>query len=154
MFLNNFITIFKSKAWWMGFALGFLLVLIPTYYFYNKELIIWNFGYNYYLMDLFFSIGNMVLFWIFLWATFYKFREFDFKNSSGGVVWWFLSILVSWCPACSISLATYLGLSSFILLLPFGWIELKILWFIILLFVNINVIRKLNICSINIRDVK
>lgn len=57
------------------------------------------------------------------------------------------SVLVSGCPACSITLASYLGLASVISALPFAGLELKVVGLALLVWSSIDLLKKLTICE-------
>ena len=146
--LKNLVKILKSKIWIFGIILGIAFIAIPSYYFLERDMIIWNYWYNYYLLEISLIIMIWIFFWLFLGTTLYKMNYFSSKKTwiwfFGGLLW----ILVSGCPACSITLASYLGLTWIISIFPFGWIELKIMSLFILLYVVFVNIRDLEVCKI------
>ncbi len=152
--IKNLLKVFKSKVWIIWFILGLFIIVIPTYYFTNKDLIIWNLWYNFYVIEIVLSVNISLLFALFMWASLYKmffFAQIDWKSITKNVwwvLWWFLWILVSWCPACSITLASYIWLASLISLLPYYWLELKLISVIMLVYVNYSIIKNLEICKI------
>jgi len=148
--MKNLLKVLKSKIWIFGIILGSVIIALPSYYFFDKEMIIWNFWYNYYLLELSLIIIISILFWLFLWASLYKIIYFSKieKKSSLWLFWWFIWILVTGCPACSITLASYFGLASVISVFPFWWIELKIISVFLLLYVVYTTIRDLEVCKI------
>jgi len=151
--IDNLWKIFKSKVWIIWFILGLFIIIIPTYYFTNKDLIIWNLWYNFYIVEIVLSISISLLFALFMWASLYKmffFSQIDWRNITKNVwwfIWWFLWILVSWCPACSITIASYIWLASLISLLPYYGLELKIISVIMLIYVNYSIIKNLEVCK-------
>ena len=147
--LKNIVKVLKSKIWIVGIIIGISLISIPSYYFFESELIIWNFWYKYYLFELILTILISILFWFFLGSTLYKINFFNTKKSWFWFIGWFLWILVSWCPACSITFASYLWLSWIIAILPFWGIELKIVSILILLYSIYFTIKNLEVCKIN-----
>jgi hypothetical protein len=146
--LKNLIKILKSKIWIFGIIFGILIISIPSYYFFKKELIIWNMWYYYYLLEISLTIIIAILFWLFFWLTLYKMFFFSKSKTWIWFIWWFLWILVSGCPACTITFASYLGLAWIISVFPFWWIELKILSVLILLYAVYVWIRDLELCKI------
>jgi len=145
---RNILKIARSYIWVFGIIIGIAIIAIPTYYFMDSELIIWNLWYRFYVVEVSLTIITALLLWLFLWATFYKMNYFSIKDSSVWVFWWFLWAIVSWCPACSITLASYLGLAWFIYLLPYSWLELKAASILILVYANYSVLRDLESCKI------
>jgi len=147
--MNNLLKVLKSKIWIFGIILGSAIIALPSYYFFDWEMIIWNFWYNYYLLELTLTITISILFGLFVGSTLYKMIYFSSeKKSSIWFIWWFLGILVSGCPACSITLASYFGLAGIISVFPFWWIELKIISVFLLLYVVYTTIRDLEVCKI------
>ena len=145
--LKNIIKIISSFIWIIWIIIGISIIVIPAYYFMNKDLIIWNLGHNFYITEMSLTVVISLLFWLFLWATLYKINYFSVKKSWIWIIWWFLWALVSWCPACSITLASYLGLASFMSLFPYWGLELKFLSVFILLYANYSVLKNLEICK-------
>jgi len=145
---KNILKIAHSYIGVFGIIIGIVIIAVPTYYFMDSELIIWNLWYRFYLVEVSLTIISALLLWLFLWATFYKMNHFSIKDSSVWVFWWFLWAVVSWCPACSITLASYLGLAWFIYLLPYSWLELKVISILILVYANYSVLRNLESCKI------
>jgi len=120
-------------------------------YFKNTELIIGNLWLTFYIIELSLDIFIALLFWLFIWSTIYKIMYFAWPTKKTMWVWSIASffwILVSGCPACSITLASYLGLASILSVLPYHWLELKILSFIMLLYVVYDTLKTLEVCSI------
>ena len=132
----------------IGFFSAFVLWYIIEY-FSDRALIAGNFWRIYATINIIFDIVNIVLIWLFVSSFVYKRRLFWgwWKQNKSWWFWSITSVLVSWCPACSITLASYLWLASFFALLPYNWLELKIIWTIILIWsVYIN-IKNLTICK-------
>ncbi len=120
-------------------------------YFSHSELIIWNLGYTFFVVDLIFNILITLIFGLFIWSTVYKILYFSTPTKRHLWVWWFASffwILVSGCPACSISVASYLWLTWVIAVFPFSGIELKVFSLIMLLYVVYSTLKTLEVCKI------
>ncbi len=141
------------------FSPGSLLAIIVSmlwigylfYCFNNSENIIWNMWYAFYIIELALKIWITILFWLFIWSTFYKIMYFSKFKKRHIWIWWFASffwILASWCPACSISIASYLWLTGIISTFPFSGIELKVLSFMMLLYVVYATLSTLEVCKI------
>ncbi len=93
----------------------------------------------------------LLLFWLFVAISVYKAQYFwwgDTKELSLWSLWWFLGMLVMWCPACSVTLASYIWLASVVSLLPYKWLELKVLWVLTLVYVIYSSLRSLHCCSL------
>lgn len=140
--------VFKSKTWFIGFIFWLPIILIPSYYFYQKELTIWNLGYNYFFLENTLIISIAILFSLFIWITLYRINFFSVKKTWVWFFWWFLWVLISGCPSCSITLASYLWLASFVSVFPYNWIELKVISVIILLYANYDGLKNLEVCNL------
>jgi len=151
VFLNNFLRIFNKKSSFFLLILGVLIIWYPSYYFTESLQIIGNLGETFYYTEITLSIAISILFWLFLASSFHKFRYFGAKNTW---IWWigaFLWVIVSWCPACSITLASYIWLASIISILPFYWLELKFLSVFMLIYANYSIIKNLEVCKVRIK---
>ncbi len=153
MILDNLLKIVKSKIWIFGIILGIAFIVMPYYYFSDFNTILSCFEYNCYKFDFFLSeliltILITILFWIFFGATLYKLKYFSVKKSGVWFFAWLIWILVTGCPACSITFASYFGLAGIISIFPFWGLELKIISVIMLLYVDYVTIRDLEICKI------
>jgi len=148
VFLNNFLRIFNKKSSFFLLILGIWIIWYPSYYFTESLQIIGNLGETFYYTEIILSIAISILFWLFLASSFYKFRYFGAKNTWIWWLWAFLWVIVSWCPACSITLASYIWLASIISILPFYWLELKFLSVFMLIYANYSIIKNLEICRI------
>lgn len=148
---KNFLKILKSKYWIIWILLGLIIMLLPTYFFTWKErhwMIMWMWDNHFYFV-LSLDIILAILFAIFVWATLYKMKYFWNPNPSKlWFLWWFLWSLVWGCASCSITLASYLGLASFMAFLPYGGIELKILSILLLIYVWFTTLKNLEVCNL------
>ncbi|MFP4524483.1 MAG: hypothetical protein ACLFO2_04215 [Candidatus Woesearchaeota archaeon] len=59
----------------------------------------------------------------------------------------FLGLLVTGCPACSITIASYLGLAGILSGLPFAGLEVKAAGILLLLYSTDNLLKKLTTCQ-------
>jgi len=148
---KNLINVFRSSLWVIGFILWVIIIAMPSLYFIQKELIIWNLGYIFFITEVSLTILISILFWLFLWSTFYKIEYFKIKKTGIWFFWWFLWVLVSGCPACSITLASYIWLASIISALPYYWLELKVLSLGMLLYANYATLNNLELCKIKVK---
>lgn len=92
-----------------------------------------------------------LFFWLFIAATIYKIRymnQFHSSSTSSGIIGGLLSAVVIWCPACSIGLASYLGLSTFLVSLPRFGLEIKLLGLIIVIWVSYYTLKNLFVCKV------
>jgi len=151
LLLKNLLKVLSKPSSVISVVISILSISILFYNFQNSELIIWNMGYTFYITELILDIAIAILFGLFIWSTVYKI--FYFSTPTKKTIWlWsiasFFGILVSGCPACSITLASYLGLASILSVLPYHWIELKVLSFIMLLYVVYDTLKTLEVCDI------
>jgi hypothetical protein len=140
--------ILKSRIGIFGMVFWVVAIAIPEYYFVEKDLIIWNLGYTFFVVEISLTVIIALLFWLFIAATLYKINYFSIKKSWVWIIWWFLGALVSGCPACSITLASYLGLAWFMSIFPYSWLELKVVSVLILIYANFSTIKNLEVCNI------
>lgn len=131
--------------------LGFLFFLFLGFYFFNYQLSIGNLGYLWTYIDIISHIMISFLFALFLAGQIYKIRhigKIDAKTTWTWIFWSFFGIIITGCPSCSITLASYLGLASFLSFFPWGGLELKIVSVIILFIVNYSLYKNLFVCKI------
>lgn len=135
-------------AVWGGILVSWILWYVIEY-FTDRALIAGNFWSIYATINLIFDIINILLIWLFISSFIYKRRLFGVssKNNQSGWFGSITSVLVSGCPACSITLASYLWLASFFALLPYNGLELKILGTIILIWSVYSNIKNLTSCK-------
>lgn len=116
----------------------------------DRGLVSWNYGDTYRSWIQTLDITNSVLFGGFVSAFAYKWYLFRDQSKTsyswrgGGI----FSVLVTGCPACSITLASYLWLAWLLSALPYGGIEIKIFSTIILLRSLGYQLKHLTVCSI------
>ena len=145
---NLFLVLKNPYAMWTGVLVASLLWYVIEY-FSDRALIAGNFWSTYATINLIFDIINIILIWLFVASFVYKRRLFwnSSKNNQSG---WFgsvTSVLVSGCPACSITLASYLGLASLFALLPYNGLELKVVGTLVLIWSVYTNIKDLTSCS-------
>lgn len=138
-----------------AFILLFLVFSILLYWFFVSqtfdELIIANYGLIYYNVVWITQYILIVLLSLFLVLFLYKiyyFSKFDIKGDSSGSFASIIAILVSGCPACSITIASYIGLAGFLSLFPYDGLELKFLGIILLLYAIYSTLMTLHECSV------
>lgn len=127
------------------------LILLLSYLFTDIDLIEWNLWKSFVIYEISIDIIIAILSGIFIAGSMYKIYYFskpEVLKTGSWVFWSFIGILVSGCPACSITLASYLWLWAILSSLPFEWMELKILAFIILMISNYLILRDLELCQI------
>jgi hypothetical protein len=151
LIIKNLIKVLFKTSSFIATIIAIIFISSLFYYFMNSDLIIWNFWFKFYLLELILDIWVAILFWLFIWSTVYKILYFSTPNKKHFWIWWIASffwVLVWGCPACSVTIASYLGLASILSVLPYHWIELKVLSFIMLLYVVYDTLKTLEVCSI------
>jgi len=134
--------------------IGILTILISWTiwrYFTNLDLTIGNMWTWFAYTELILYGSFSILFGIFVASSVYQwkyFSEMNAKTSGIGWVWGIFGMLVAWCPACSITLASYLGIASVMSFLPWKWMELKILGIAFLLYACWNILSNLETCKL------
>jgi hypothetical protein len=151
--------VLKSSIFWsVGFTASVLISWI-LYNFTNLELTRNNFWITGYYYEIITSILTIILTGIVFGLTAYKMMYFSHPNKLNrrsesllhwflSAIWTFLSILVTGCPACSITIATYIGLSSIITFLPFLWYELRVFGILITLWAIWAIWKNLETCAL------
>ncbi len=69
------------------------------------------------------------------------------RSTGGGIIGSLLSVLVTGCPACSITLASYIGLGSVLSVFPYFGYEIRVLGIAILLYATYRVYHSLETCE-------
>lgn len=149
---ENFLLVFKNWKYLVFGILVFIMISYLFFYFTHSDLIIGNEGLFYFSIQVFFQIGISLLFAIFLPISFYKyflFSKFNAKENSTSLIGTFFGIVVAGCPACSVTVASYIGLAGIISLLPYHGLELKAIGFFLLIYANYSVLKDLQVCKID-----
>ncbi len=111
-----------------------------------------NMGDFVFFFEVFTEIVFSVLFGVNMGLFFFKFsitRKVSPNESFLSAVGSFLSLLITGCPACSITIASYLGLASVLATLPFFGYEVKVLGLLVLLYSTFYLAKNLTNCKIN-----
>ena len=147
--LQKLSRILKSQKSILRWAVAMLIVGFVWWYFIDLDLSIGNMWHKVAYAEVVLYATFTLLFWIFIAITTYRvtyFRNIQKKSltlwSMGGVI----GTLVAWCPACSITLASYLWMASLFSLLPYKWAELKVLAIVILLYSIYQTMKDLETC--------
>jgi len=148
--LRNLLTVLKSPCalivgWTFALAIGVIIE-----YFSDRNFIRGNMGMVYAIVNLIFDIINIILIGIFFAAVIWKWKHFSSQDTKTTAFWRigsFFSVLVTWCPSCTLTIATYLWLGSILVLLPYSGLEIKILWTLLLSRSLYDTIKTLTICK-------
>lgn len=152
LILTNFKEVFTKKTYMTISIVTAITIGTIFYFFTNSAIIKGNYGLTYHYTQVFFQILITILFSIFLPISIYKylkFSSFNIKENSASAIGTFFGIIVAGCPACSITIASYIGLAGIISLLPYHGLELKIIAIPMLLYANYSILKNLNGCNIN-----
>lgn len=123
----------------------------------QRELIIANYGYTYFVWVWIIQYILAILLSLFITLSAYKvfyFSNFNAKEEGVGSIATFFGILVAGCPACSLTIASYVGLAGFISFLPYDGLELKIVSILLLFIVSLSILNTLQVCSIKKKNRK
>lgn len=148
--LRNLWHVFRSRAALVSGGLTFVLSVLIWRYFIDLDLTIGNMGHTIAYTEVFLYMLFAVLFSLFVAVSVYKYRYFkklQTKQMSAGSLGWLAWLLVAGCPACSITLASRLWLSTVIWFLPFDGMELKLIAILILGYTLFVLLRDLEVCS-------
>jgi hypothetical protein len=117
---------------------------------FDFQLVVGNLGLLFARTEVILYILITLLFALFVMAQTYKIRHFgrgQKKKSTGGFLGGIIGIITVGCPACSITIASFIGLSWLIALLPFDWLELKVLAVCLLFWANYMILKDLLVCK-------
>ncbi len=149
--LQNLTEVFSKPKYLATGLLTTLIIGTIFFYFTNPEVILGNYSTTFYYAQISLQIIISILFGIFLPISIYKYTKFSsysHKENTTSAIATILGILVAGCPACSITLASYIGLAGIVSLLPYDGLELKILATPMLLFANYSILKDLNTCKL------
>lgn len=128
-------TVLRKRKYFFTGLLSSLAFLSLFVYFTNFQLMIGNLGY---LHTAIYSVssGIVVLFFgVYMGLFAYRWQERKVLSAQTfgiGAIGTGASVLVNGCAACSITLASYLGLASVLSFLPFYGLELTVLGAVLL----------------------
>lgn len=142
----------KDKPSVIAGIVAMVILTIAEFLILDIELVRGNLWAVYLGFEIGLHIVLSILFWFFIAMQLYKIRLFRIKDvepakTIRGTIWWFLGVFVIWCPACSITLAWLLWFWAVLVSFPLGWLEVKILAILILVFVCYKMFRDLTVCK-------
>lgn len=146
--LQNFIKILSQKLFLLYFLIWAIIILTPSYFFLDVELVKWNLGINFLRAEIALTAISAILFGIFFACIMYKIKYFSPKAWTEWAVWWAFVMLVSGCPTCSITLAYYVGLAWIISSLPYHGLELKAIWILLIAYAIYDSLKYLEVCKL------
>lgn len=154
---SHYLQVFKDKRYVIFFFVVFGVLYYLFELFTYKELILGNYGLVYYSVHVVSQIVISFLFSLFLTLSIYKyvaFSTYSAKEGSTSVIATFVGILAAGCPACSITLASYIGLAGLLSLFPYDGLELKVIAIPMLVYANYSVLKNLNSCKVSLKRQK
>lgn len=138
-----------------SFVLGFAGFFATFAYFFHYDLTVGNLGRTYANAEVFSAALNAGFFGAYLSMATYRFRHYKTpvrtKHSGFAAIGTALSALVAGCPACAPTLASSLGLFSFVALFPGGGLGLKTLGAVLLAYSVTKTYRELDVCGMGKR---
>ena len=152
--LENIRSVFDKKE---SYAIAFfscLFIGVVMFYFTYFEATFYNIGAVYAYVQTFLQIALAVLFGINIAMLWYKLKfmsEFASKEANSTTISAVLGVIVSGCPACGITIASYIGLASFFASFPLFGMELKIIGVILILFSINSLAKNLNACEFKVK---
>ncbi len=149
---NNIVQVIQDPTSLLRWSIIVGLMSLLQYRQFDFQLVVGNLWLIFAWAEVILYVVTTVLFALFVMAQTYKIRCFgrwQKKKTTGWFLGWIIGILTVGCPACSITIASFAGLSSLIVLLPFEGLELKVLAIALLLRANYMMYRDLTICTIN-----
>jgi len=137
----------KGAVFWGLVAAASMLLL--GFMITDFKLLKGNLGATYMWMEIVLHLLLSILFGIFIMTHIYKYRVswVNIKNKTTWLFWMLLGIIVTGCPACSVTLAAYLGLAWLIASLPFHGIEVKVVGIILLAWAQYMAVKDLMVCK-------
>jgi hypothetical protein len=148
--LQNLKLVFSNWKYSILSLSVFLLFQGIFYAFSNTELTIGNLGITYYIVQTVSQTLISILFGLFVSISVYKiilFSDFSVKENTGSFIGGVATVLVAGCPACSVTIASYIGLAGFFSLFPFLGLELKVITVPILIWAIYSVLKDLTACQ-------
>lgn len=151
---DNFKKIFKNPKYLISYLLMVFVLAFIWYKYTSFESMYWGYGKFRFYLDLLISWINILGFPLFILAWIYRSYNlglYSNKWDSFGFLWGFISIVISGSLCCGSSLLIPLGASIFVDFFsknfPYWWLELKILWVLILIYWIFNLFKNLTVCK-------
>lgn len=148
---SNLKSVFSNYKYGILFIVLIGLVLLFFQWQTQRELIIANYGYTYFMWVWIIQYILAILLSLFITLSAYKvfyFSTASVKEEGVGGLASFFGILIAGCPACSLTIASYVGLAGFISFFPYDGLELKVFSIILLLIISISILNTLHVCKI------
>lgn len=147
---QNIIKVVTDPISLLRWSLVIFAMSLLQYRQFDFQFVVGNLGYVFARTEVILYGMITVLFALFVMAQTYKIRYLGWwkrKKSPTGILWWIIGILTVGCPACSITIASVVGLSALMILLPFKGLEIKVIAIILLAYASYMTIRDLTVCK-------
>ncbi|HLD59750.1 MAG TPA: hypothetical protein VI912_02055 [Candidatus Bilamarchaeaceae archaeon] len=151
--IGNLRKVYSRPTSYLITVVASLLIGGVLFYFTDYELIVGNFNQIYANSQVIAQVILSILFGINVSILYYKLKTVsalkpkDYGSTATGSI---LGIIVSGCPSCGVTLASYLGLASFFSSFPFFGLEIKILGILILIYSINNLLKNLDLCEVKV----
>ena len=96
-----------------------------------------------------------ILIGLFIAAVVYKFlffKNFNKTQSTTSLIWGMAGMVAVGCPACTITLGSYIWLSGILTAMPFLGLEIKIIWILLMIIWITLLLKDLEVCKINFKQ--
>jgi len=145
--------VYSHKKCYLITLFGTLLIGFVMFYFTHFQLLYHNIGKVYAYAQVIVQVILAILFGINLALFWHKMHFVSKVNSSKEAatttIASILGIIISGCPVCGITLASYLGLATLFSSLPFFGIELKVIGILLLLYSTNSLAKKMYVCEVD-----
>ena len=149
--IDNIRYVFAEKQYYAVSAVSAISMGLLMFYFTDYALIAGNMGVVHAVAEIAAEVMLAVIFGLnvsLLWYQLKTSSDFNTKAAGSTTAGSIMGIIVSGCPACGITLASYVGLASVFSSLPFYGLELKAAGIGLLLFSNYSISKKMNQCEV------
>ncbi len=148
--IDNIKQVFNQKKYIAVTVITALIIGYFMFYFTNYDLIEGNMGHLYANLQVLLQLLFSVLIGINVSLLFYQINTASAAKGAGSTaIGSILGIIVSGCPSCGITLASYIGLASFFSFLPFYGIEIKIIGVFVLVYSTFSISKRIGKCEIS-----
>ena len=148
---SNLKSVFSNYKYGILYVILVVFIILFFQWQTQRELIIANYGYIYFIWVWIIQCILSILLSLFISLSVYKvfyFSKISVKEEGVGGIASFFGILVAGCPACSLTVASYVGLAGFISFLPYDGLELKIFSILLLFVISVSILNTLHTCKI------
>lgn len=149
--IDNLKQVYSNWRYWLLSLVVAAPLAYLFYYFTNFEIISGNLGAAQAWGQVLFQAAMVPLFGLNIALVVYRFnlfREVGTKAQGASAVGTFFGSIVAGCPACSITLASFLGLGTVISGLPFYGLELLVVGLLLLGYSNWWLAKNLTMCKV------